>query len=131
VATFTTTGFGLAAGNHAVTAQYSGDSNFLAGASSALTQSVLSAQQQITLLSNQVNNLVSSGILSSGNGNALTVKLDHAQASLNAGNVKEGVNQLSAFINQVNAFKKSGKLTAAQAQLLLDAANAAIISALG
>jgi hypothetical protein len=106
-------------------------SAFLAGASSALTQSVLSAQQQITLLSNQVNNLVSSGGLGSGNGNALTVKLDYAQASLNAGNVKEGVNQLNAFINQVNAFKKSGKLTAAQAQLLLDAANAAIISALG
>jgi hypothetical protein len=130
VGKFTTSAFGLTPGNHNITASYSGDSSFLAGASAAFTQSVLSAQQQIALLVNQVNVLVASGVLNSGNGNALSTKLNNAITNLNAGNVTAGVNQLKAFVNQVNAFVKASKLLAAQAQPLIDAANAAIISAL-
>jgi hypothetical protein len=36
---------------------------------------------------------------------------------------------MGAFINQVQADVKSGKLTAAQAQILIDAANAMLASA--
>src|SRR5262249_39408522 len=95
------------------------------------TLTVLDAQQGISLITSQVNALVSSGVLNSGNGQALTVKLDSATTSLNAGNTTAGVNQLNAFINQVTAFANSGKLTAAEAQLLIDEANQVISAASG
>jgi hypothetical protein len=97
--------------------------------STAMVQHVLSAQQQAALLVNQVNSLVASGILNAGNGNALTVKLNAAMSSLDAGNKTAGVNQLNAFINQVQALSKSGKLTASQAKMFIDAAGEAIASA--
>jgi virginiamycin B lyase len=115
----------LSVGPHTIAAIYSGDGNFLSSTSS-LILSVLSAQGQNALIVNQVNALVSAGTLSSGNGNALTTKLNSATASFNAGNTTAGVNQLNAFINQVNAFRQSGRLTAAQAQALISAANLAI-----
>jgi streptogramin lyase len=120
----------LTVGAHTITAFYCGDPSFIASTGS-LSQSVQSAQQQIGGTVTQVNNLVSSGALNSGNGNALIVKLNSATASLNAGNITAGVNQLNAFINQVNAFKKSGTLTSAQAQALINAANLAIAAAQG
>ena len=72
---------------------------------------------------------VGGGVLNGGNGNALTVKLNNAISSLNAGKVNTAVNQLNAFINQVLAFLSAGKLTTAQAQPLIDGANQAIASA--
>jgi hypothetical protein len=110
-------------GSHTITAVYtSGDGNFNASpASIAITQMVLSAQQQITLLTGQVNALVNAGTLNKGNGNALTAKLNNATAKLNAGN----------FINQVKAFRNAGKLTGAQADALISAIDAAIVSAIG
>lgn len=100
-ATFTTDDLSL--GTHVITATYNGNSNFLGGASAALTHAVLSAQQELGLMASQVQALVMAGILSSGNGNALTVKLNNAIASLNSGNTISGVNQMDAFINQVQA----------------------------
>jgi hypothetical protein len=120
----------LTVGTHTITALYSGDGSFL-GSTGSLTQTILSAQQQDTTIVNQVNSLVSASVLSSGNGSALTTKLNSATASLNAGNTTAGVNQLNAFINQVNAFQKSGKLTSTQAQALIAAANLAIAAAQG
>jgi hypothetical protein len=120
----------LSVGTHTISALYSGNGNFLAS-TGTLTQSVLSAQQQNALIVNRVNALVNSGTLSSGNGNALTVKLISATANLNAGNSTAGVNQLNAFINQVTAFQKTGKLSNAQAQGLINAANLAIAAVSG
>ncbi len=131
MATWTTTAFGLAVGNHDITAQYHGDDSFLVSTAAVLAQQVLSAQQQVALLIDDIDDLVNDGLLDSGNGNALTTKLDGALASLDEGNVAAGVNQLQAFINQVNALVNAGKLTAAQAQTLIDAATAAIVSAQG
>jgi hypothetical protein len=71
-----------------------------------------------------VNNLLSSNILSQGNANSLSKKLDTALTSLNGGNQQAACGQLAAFINEVNANVKSGKLTQQQAQPLIDAANA-------
>lgn len=89
----------------------------------------LTPQQQITLIIDQVNDLLSTNVLSKGNGNALLVKLNHALSSLNAGNKTAAINQLKAFINQINSFKKSGRLMNSQSELLIDAANHAIESA--
>jgi hypothetical protein len=93
---------------------------------SNLTIFVTVSQQQAVLLSGQVNNLVNTGVLNGGNGNALTSKLSSAAASFAAGNPNTGINKLDAFINQVNDFASSGILTATQAQMLISAANAII-----
>jgi hypothetical protein len=69
--------------------------------------------------------------LNGGNINALTVKLQNATDKLNQGNITAGVNKIESFINQVNAFVNSGKLTQAQADTLIAAANTAIDSAGG
>ena len=45
-------------------------------------------------------------------------------------NITAGVNQIQSFINQGNALVNSGKLTQAEGAALIDAANAAITSAL-
>lgn len=121
---------GLSVGTHTITARYDGDANLVASTSPMFTQTVLSAQQELGLIVDQVNALVTSGILSSGNGNALIVKLNAAIASLNNGNIKAGDNQMGAFIDQVNAFVKSGKLDSADAQTLITDIDEAIAAAL-
>lgn len=89
---------------------------------------VLTAQQQIMLIEDRVTALVTANVLSCGNANALTTKLNAATSSLDRGNEKAGINQLRAFINQVNAFKNAGKLTNAIAHSLIDDADEAIAS---
>jgi hypothetical protein len=69
-----------------------------------------------------VSQLVASGVLDAGNGNALKTKLNAALASVNHGNPKAACNQLGAFINQVEAMLKSGRLPAVNGQALLGAA---------
>jgi hypothetical protein len=86
----------------------------------------ITAQQQIALTSSLVNALVTACALNSGNGNALTTKLASASSSLNAGDTIGGINQLNAFINQITAFEKTGKLTTDQAGPLIDGINRAI-----
>jgi hypothetical protein len=113
---------GLAAGTYTVV---------LALADGTAYQTVLSAQQETSVIGNQVNNLVNQGLLSSGNGTALAATLNSATASLNGGHTNAAVDQLKAFINQVNAFVMSGTLTSAQGQGLTSAAKAAITAALG
>jgi hypothetical protein len=90
----------------------------------------LSTQDQINLLTEQVNALVSSDVLNEGNGNALISKLDNAASSFTNSNNTAGANQIEAFIHQVNALVNSGKLTDAQGQSLIDAADDIIASAL-
>ena len=65
-----------------------------------------------------VAQLVGDGTLNKGNGNALTVKLEAASRSLFAGHSAATQGQLGAFLNQVDAFAQTGKLTAAQAAAL-------------
>ena len=96
---------------------------------------------QIQRISTQVQGLVASGTLTSGEGNALQVKLNAALASLGqsgsttttsasnttgntTGNTTAACNQLQAFVNQVQAYVNSGRLTTAQGQSLISAANA-------
>jgi hypothetical protein len=62
------------------------------------------------------------GTLDSGQGNALISKLQEAIRKIDRGNVA-AINQLQAFINQVNSLISDGVLTAAQGQPLIDTAN--------
>ena len=67
--------------------------------------------------------------LNGGNTNALSSKLNHAINSISQGKINVGVNQIEAFINPVNTLVNSGKLTQSEADDLIAAANAAIVSA--
>ena len=73
-------------------------------------------QDSINALIATVEELVSAGTLNSGNGNALMSKLGNALKSLDKGNDIAAMNQLLAFINQVQDFISSGTLTAAEGQ---------------
>jgi type VI protein secretion system component Hcp len=119
----------LSIGDHSITVRYSGTQNHLASTSPALVQHVLSAQQQTAALIGQVGALVGSKALKRADGRTLTTKLNDALHGLDKGKTQTGVSKLTAFLKQVNAFKKQRKLTSAQAQLLIDAANQAIASA--
>ena len=79
-------------------------------------------EEQIDAMIAQVQDLVDTGVLNQGNGNALTKKLQSALAKLEKGKAKAACNQLGAFVNQVEAFMNSGKLTEEQGQPLIDAA---------
>ena len=57
-------------------------------------------------------------------------KLDAAIKQLERGNVATAINQLEAFVNQVNAMISSGVLSPEEGQPLIDAADA-ILAALG
>jgi probable HAF family extracellular repeat protein len=67
--------------------------------------------------------------LTSGQINSLTDKLVNALASVEQGANKQAINQLSAFINSVESWLKSGRVSSETASTLITAANA-IIAAL-
>jgi probable HAF family extracellular repeat protein len=83
-------------------------------------------QKQIALIDTKVDALVNSGVLDQGEGTALISKLDAATSQVNKGNNKAARNILGAFINTVDAFVNSGRLTSTQAQPLINATNIAI-----
>jgi hypothetical protein len=77
-------------------------------------------------ITNIVNEIVKNKILDPGNGEALSAKLANSQKQLEQKNNKAAVNTLQAFINQINAFIKTGKLTPEMGQQLINSANYAI-----
>ena len=77
-------------------------------------------------LIDDVADLVSDRVLNRGQGNSLTVKLEHALARLADGRIRPCVNIINAFINEVNAHVRAGRLTAAQGQDMIDDAEWAI-----
>ena len=66
------------------------------------------------------------GVILPADGNSLLVKLNAALSAANRGNNTASINSLDAFVNQVNALTKTGKLTAVQGQSLIDQATVAI-----
>ena len=77
-------------------------------------------------LTDAVGDLVTAGILNQGQGNSLISKLEAAREQLDKGNDIAAMNQLLAFINQVQGFITSGVLTSAEGQPLIDAATAIV-----
>jgi hypothetical protein len=64
--------------------------------------------------------------LNRGQINSLTDKLNNVLASIQQGLYKQALNQLEAFINEVQAAKSTGKMSAAAAATLIAAASAII-----
>ena len=77
-------------------------------------------------LTDAVRDLVTAGILNQGQGNSLISKLEVAREELDKGNDIAAMNLLLAFINQVQAFVNTGRLTEFEGQPLIDAANAIV-----
>jgi hypothetical protein len=73
-----------------------------------------------------IENLIDTGVLSQGQGNAFIAILGAAEKMLNEGNTIAACNQLHAFINQVNAYIKAEILSVEEGQSLIDAAKCVI-----
>jgi len=84
-------------------------------------------EEALATLSADVQDLVTAGTLSSGQGSSLISKLDGAEAKLAQGGTQSSINKLQAFINNVQALINGGTLTVAEGQLLIDAAMAIIV----
>jgi hypothetical protein len=65
-----------------------------------------------------VDQLVASGKLSSGNGNSLDSKLDAALTQIDAGKNTPAANQLNAFLNELDAMVKAGRLASTDADAI-------------
>jgi hypothetical protein len=78
-------------------------------------------EEQIQLVVDTVDNLLSTEVVNKGQGNALKSKLSAAISSLEKGHIKPAINQLQAFINQVNSYESADILTEDQADLLREA----------
>ena len=89
----------------------------------------LKSENHTDFLNNLISHieiLVEEGYLNQGNGNALISKIRAAIKSLDKDNAKAANGQLNAFINQVEAFVKKGKLTSDQGEELIKTALKAI-----
>ncbi|HEY2976233.1 MAG TPA: FG-GAP repeat protein [Pyrinomonadaceae bacterium] len=73
-------------------------------------------------LADQVEALVAEGILNGGQGNSLLAKLHAALRQVDRGNTAAAINQLQAFIHEVQALIESGVLPAAEGEPLIEAA---------
>jgi FIMAH domain-containing protein len=69
------------------------------------------------------NDLVGSGALSQGQANSLLVKIDNSTASATKGNIDAAVRQLEAFKNEINALYTAGKISQAQRDSIVAAAD--------
>ncbi len=73
-----------------------------------------------------IEDLLNTGVLNSGQANALAVKLNNAKIKLNEGKFTSAINLLNAFINQVTDLINNGILSVSQGEPLIDEANAFI-----
>jgi hypothetical protein len=83
-------------------------------------------QEMIRSLIEEVEALRHAGILNGGQANALTVKLENAIKNLDKDKANTALNNLNAFINQVQSFIDEGVLTPEEGQSLIEAADAII-----
>ncbi len=77
------------------------------------------AAERIAFLQRHVARLVENGVLTDGQGNALTVKLAGTLEKFAAGETEPAMNKLGAFINQVEALRDTGILSDGQSASLL------------
>lgn len=89
---------------------------------------VVFPQDAVRNLINLIADPFSGLVLTNGQTSSLTDKLNNALTSILAGQNKQGINQLNAFINSVASALKTGKMSVQTANTLTIAANAIITS---
>jgi len=92
-------------------------------ATCSFTITVITPQGQTQILLGRVRDIVTAGVLSNGEGNSLTSKLENAMRQMDRGNANASSNELNAFINEVNSLIKSRRISQAQGQPLINTAN--------
>ena len=95
-------------------------------ATTSVQINVLTPVQKIQQVITFIQGLVTSGKLNNGQANSLIAKLNAAKMNINHENTQAATNELNAFINEVNADIKIGKLSSTDGQTLIDEANAVI-----
>lgn len=102
-----------------------------ASGTDTLSVQVLRVEDSIGGLIEDVRRLVGPpGPLNGGQGDSLISKLQGALDQLAKGNVTPAINKLEAFVNEVEAYIRSGKLTEAQGRSLVLAAQRVIAALL-
>ena len=91
----------------------------LGGQDAFLVKLALPPLQKIRLVTDEIDRLVDDGTLNRGQGNSLTVKLEAAAKQLDKGNPTPAANMLHAFVNEVAAYRASGKIPESEASLLI------------
>ena len=81
-------------------------------------------QEMIRSLIDEVAALRDAGILNNGQANSLIVKLENAIKNLDKGKAKTTLNNLNAFMNEVQSLIDEGVLTPEEGQSLIAAAEA-------
>jgi len=79
--------------------------------------------QQIQSMRDYIAQLVIAGALNSGRGTALQAKLNAADQALSRNQKKAAANMLGAFVNQVEALVRTGRLGTMESQFLIGTAN--------
>ncbi len=87
------------------------------------TVNVLTPQQAIIDLQDDVQSLVTGGSLSRGQGNTLNGMLADAIGKLDRGQPRSAVNNLNSFISRVQSYIVRGVLTTGEGQPLMDTTN--------
>lgn len=102
----------LNAGTYTVTVTVQDDD-----ASTPRTQTVTVLTQHAALrnIHQLVIDLQNAGRLNNGNANSLRVKLNAADASIERGDLATAINQLTAFLHELDAFLRSGRLSEEEA----------------
>ncbi|MFC1628973.1 hypothetical protein ACFL3H_07665 [Gemmatimonadota bacterium] len=77
-------------------------------------------EDQITRLVLEIKSLVDSGVMEQGESNSLSAKLEGAIRSMEKGNTGASINQLQAFINQIEAMIRSGRIETGKGQSLIN-----------
>lgn len=85
------------------------------------TATIATTQEAIEDVIAQIDALVATGALNTGNGKALRSELDAALKRVDKGQLADAINKLGAFLDQLDDFVSSGKITATQADPLRDA----------
>jgi hypothetical protein len=73
-----------------------------------------------------VQDLVTSGKLNHGHATSLIFKLNAAMEKIDYGNSNVAIKELNSYINQVNIYIRTGKLSSIDGQTLINGANAVI-----
>ena len=81
----------------------------------------------IQLIVGRGDTLLDEGTLNRGQGHSLQATARAAADRLDQGQNAEAIGEMQTFISKVVAFRNSGILSLAQAQALIDSANAVII----
>lgn len=83
-------------------------------------------QSDVLVLFNQTNGVAAANDFTQGERVSLVTKLIGALASLERGHEKTATNNLGAFINEVEAMERSGRIPSGDADALIAAAEAII-----